>query len=143
MSRLVGLDAELYLGTASSGRWTDLERVVPAPPFTTGESAGLQRYTIDDRERIASVHPIPGTPWHAAVGFPVAPILAPVNAFLARVVVLALIALAVALVLTWFVSRRIIFSGNSAAWNYFEKGSKCGAFGLDGVEGGRRVRLVA
>ena len=107
MSRLVGLDAELFLGTASSGRWTNLERVVPAPPFTTGESAGLQRYTTDGQVHLASVQPIPGTPWHAAVGFPLAPILAPVNAFLSRVVVLALIALAIALVATWFVSRRI------------------------------------
>ena len=46
-------------------------------------------------------------------------------------------------VCTRFVSRRIIFSGNSAAENLFEKGSKCGEFGLDGVEGGRLVRLVA
>ena len=46
-------------------------------------------------------------------------------------------------VCTRFVSRRIIFSGNSAAWNKFEKGSSCGDYGLDGIGGGRRVRLVA
>ncbi|QDP18885.1 Tad domain-containing protein [Sphingomonas xanthus] len=46
-------------------------------------------------------------------------------------------------VCTRFVSRRIIFTGNSAATNYFEKGSNCGIFGNDGISGGRRVRLVA
>ena len=46
-------------------------------------------------------------------------------------------------VCTRFVSRRIIFTGNSASTNYFEKGSNCGAFGLDPIGGGRRVRLVA
>ena len=46
-------------------------------------------------------------------------------------------------VCTRFVTRRIIFSGNSSAENQFEKGSKSGEYGLDGVEGGRLVRLVA
>ena len=44
---------------------------------------------------------------------------------------------------TRFVSRRIIFSGTSAVENKFEKGSNCAGAGLDGVEGGRLVRLVA
>ena len=46
-------------------------------------------------------------------------------------------------VCTRFVTRRIIFTGDSAATNYFEKGSLCGEYGLDGIGGGRRVRLVA
>ena len=44
---------------------------------------------------------------------------------------------------TRFVTRRIIFSGNSAAINVFKKGSECAAYGLEVIEGGRRVRLVA
>lgn len=46
---------------------------------------------------------------------------------------------------TMFVSRRIIFSGNSTTTNKFKKGSECGAYGLPTVEGdaSRRVRLVA
>ena len=46
-------------------------------------------------------------------------------------------------VCTRFVTRRIIFSGTSAATNYFEKGSNCAGSGLDPIGGGRRVRLVA
>ena len=45
-------------------------------------------------------------------------------------------------VCTRFVSRRIIFTGNSAMENLFEKGSKCPHVGLDPIGGGRRVRLV-
>lgn len=44
---------------------------------------------------------------------------------------------------TRFVTRRIIFSGNSTTSNKFLKGSSCPLFGNTGVGGGRRVRLVA
>ena len=44
---------------------------------------------------------------------------------------------------TRFVSRRIIFSGNSAVENKFERGANCAGSGLDPIGGGRRVRLVA
>ena len=108
MSRLVGSEAELFLGSASTGRWTNLERVVPPPRFGAAPGLPVQHYVSEEGgDHLASVLPVIGTPWHAAVGFPVASITAPVNAFLGRVVVLALFALAIALVATWFVSRRI------------------------------------
>ena len=108
MSRLVGSDAEVFLGTASSGHWTNLERAVAAPSFAARLGDTLQRYVSEDgTDHIASVMPVIGTPWHVAVGFSVATIMAPVNAFLSRVVLLALVALAIALLLTWVVSRRI------------------------------------
>jgi signal transduction histidine kinase len=108
MSRLVGSDAQLFLGTPSSGHWTNLEHAVPPPSFTTRPGDTLQRYVSEDgTEHIASVLPVLGTPWHVAVGFSVGNILAPVNTFLQRLVLLALAALAIALALTWVVSRRI------------------------------------
>jgi signal transduction histidine kinase len=108
MSRLVGSDAELFLGTASSGHWTNLERVVPPPSFTTRPGDTVQQYVSEDgTEHIASVMPVTGTPWHVAVGFSVANLLAPVNTFLRRILLLALVALIIALGLTWIVSRRI------------------------------------
>ena len=108
MQRLVGLEASMYLGSASTNRWTDLEGVVPPPAFAGAGPAPIQRYRNPEGEdKIASVLPVPGTPWQVAVGFPVDTLMAPVNAFLRRVIVLALIALAIALVATWVVSRRI------------------------------------
>lgn len=108
MQRLVGSEAVMYLGSPTTERWTDLERVVPAPAFAHAASAPIQRYVNRaGADKIASVLPVLGTPWQVAVGFPVDTITAPVNAFLRRVILLALIALAIALVATWVVSRRI------------------------------------
>jgi hypothetical protein len=45
-------------------------------------------------------------------------------------------------VCTRFVTRRIVFTGNSATTNNFEKGSNCAGSGLDPIGGGTRVRLV-
>lgn len=108
MQRLVGSEASMYLGSASTNRWTNLEGVASPPSFTGVPGQPLQRYTGEDgREHLASMLPVTGTPWQVAVGFPVSTFMAPVNAFLRRVAVLALIALAIALVATWIVSRRI------------------------------------
>lgn len=46
-----------------------------------------------------------------------------------------------AAVCTRFVTRRIIFSGNNTMSNKIEK--DCELYGIDPIEGGRRVRLVA
>ncbi len=46
-------------------------------------------------------------------------------------------------VCTRLVGRRVVFSGNTAISNKFEMGSECPIFGDGGLEGGRRVRLVA
>ncbi len=45
-------------------------------------------------------------------------------------------------VCTRFVTRRIVFTGNSAVTNNFERGSNCAGIGLDPIGGGTRVRLV-
>lgn len=108
MQRLVGSEAVMFLGSPTSQRWTDLESVVPPPAFANAATAPIHRYTNRAGEdKIASVLPVAGTPWQVAVGFPVDTLMSPVNAFLRRVIVLALIALAIALVATWVVSRRI------------------------------------
>ena len=46
-------------------------------------------------------------------------------------------------VCTRFVARRVVFTGNNATTNLFQKGSLCPIFGNNGIGGGRRVRLVA
>src|SRR5688500_102345 len=44
MQRLVGLDAQMFLGTAATGRWSNLERVVPAPPFRGADTQAIRHY---------------------------------------------------------------------------------------------------
>jgi len=46
-------------------------------------------------------------------------------------------------VCTRFVSRRVVFTGNTATSNKFKKGSECPFYSDDPIGGGRRVRLVA
>lgn len=108
MQRLVGLEAVMYLGSPATKRWTDLESVVPPPLFATATEQPIRRYrNRAGEDKIASVMEVAGAPWQVAVGFPVDTLMAPVNAFLRRVIALALVALGLALVATWVVSRRI------------------------------------
>jgi hypothetical protein len=46
-------------------------------------------------------------------------------------------------VCTRLVGRRLVFTGNGAISNKFEKGSNCPQLGNQGIEGGVKVRLVA
>jgi signal transduction histidine kinase len=66
-------------------------------------AAGARR----DERYLVSWAIVPRTPWIVGVDIPLAGVLAPVNAFIRRVVVLALAALAVGLVAAWVTSRRL------------------------------------
>jgi len=44
---------------------------------------------------------------------------------------------------TLLIAKRITFSGNSGTSNKFKKASDCTNYGMTGIQGGRRVRLVA
>ena len=44
---------------------------------------------------------------------------------------------------TQLIARDLTFSGNSSTSNKFKKSESCGAYGLNTIMGGRRVRLVA
>jgi hypothetical protein len=46
-------------------------------------------------------------------------------------------------VCTRLVGRRLVFTGNGAVSNKFEKGSACPFLGNKGIEGGMKVRLIA
>ena len=46
-------------------------------------------------------------------------------------------------VCTLLISKRVTFSGNSGTTNKFKSGSQCSTYGMAGLTGGRRVRLVA
>ena len=122
MTQLIGLEASIFLGNPGLDRWTDLERPVPAPPVDTARAQqGTQRYErmripdsagsggVSTRQSryLASVKSIPGTPWFVAVDFPYSAMLAPANAFLRRMTVIALVALALSMLAGWLVSRRI------------------------------------
>jgi signal transduction histidine kinase len=98
MTRLIGSDAVLLIGSPASGIWSDLERVV-APP-----------QTVNDSHDLAAAQAIPGTPWTVVMQFPMAPVMAPVRFFVRRMAVIGLLALMLALFGTWIVSHTILRS---------------------------------
>lgn len=109
ITHLIGSDASLFLGNADGERWTDLESAVPRPPVNLAAALPVQSYERGpDRQRyLASAARVPGTPWAFAIDFPVRNVMAPVDVFMRRIVLIGAVALALGLFAAWLVSRRI------------------------------------
>jgi signal transduction histidine kinase len=112
MTRLIGSDATLFVGNADGSLWSDLERPVQGPPVTMPPGAGYTAntsYTRGDRKgtHMAAVATVPGTPWAVVTDFPRAIVMAPVDAFVSRMAVIAVLVLLLGLLVAWTVSRRI------------------------------------
>ena len=99
ITKLVGSDASVFLGTPATGRWTDLEGIVPPPTIDKARPGYL-----------TSAQDIAGTPWRIAVEFPVGPVLAPVHAFGRRIIGISILVLLLAFAGTWGASRNILRS---------------------------------
>ena len=86
LGRLVGSDAVVEIGNTAGGTWTDLSRVVPAPPVDTTRS-GVSEYRAENGERrLGALSPIRATPWAVWIEFPRSVIVAPARAFLRRMI---------------------------------------------------------
>jgi signal transduction histidine kinase len=110
LAQLVGSDASIFLGNAQGAEWHDLERPVTRPGFADvpePRDSSPREFQRDGATHYAMVRPVPGTPWQVAVDFPAAGVIAPVNAFLRRMAIIAALALLVGLVATWVLSRQI------------------------------------
>lgn len=104
---LIGSDAVIRLGNRTGGVWTDLARVVPAPPVPTA-AAGVTEYRGSDSEgRLLAATPIGDTPWTVGVEFRRGIVVAPARAFLIRMLVLAVPFVLVALVVTRVLMSRV------------------------------------
>jgi signal transduction histidine kinase len=113
LKRLIGSEATLYVGSRDGSYVTDLEqditsvavnrRAFSTPQIEMRPAAGAPH----DMRYLVSWAVVPRTPWIVGVDIPLEGVLAPVNAFIRRVVVLALAALAVGLVAAWVTSRRL------------------------------------
>lgn len=108
VARLLGSEARLLFGNADGSLWTDLLSVVPAPTLPPDQVRGLLTYARPGEEEVlASVVPIAGTPWSLALEFPTRAVMAPVNSFVRTMAGIAGLCLAVGLLLTWMLSRRL------------------------------------
>jgi len=105
--RLVGRGAVVELGNQSGDVWTNLAKVVPAPPVDLRKS-GLAEYDAPDGERrIGATSIIRGTPWSIWVEFPRATVVAPARAFLTRMLLVGLLFVAAAAIVAAVISGRI------------------------------------
>lgn len=106
-TRLIGSDASIYVGNASGEGWSDLERPVPRPPFAADSAQVPRTYDRDGHAYMADAALIPGAPWMVALDLPRATVMAPVNAFVRQLAIIAFAALVLGLAAAWLVSRRI------------------------------------
>lgn len=106
-TRLVGSSASVFIGNVDGPGWSDLERTVAPPPIDKSSSAQVTTYSRDGSRRLVSAAAIPGSPWMVVVDFPRDDVFAPVNAFVRRLAVIAMVALALGLLAAWRLSRRI------------------------------------
>jgi signal transduction histidine kinase len=114
LESLIGSDATLYMGNRDGSYITDLERDVPGMKLSsqsfTSPQVELRPDTsggAGDGRRLVSWAAVPNTPWAVGVEFPLGVILAPVNAYMKRIALLAFAAFVVALFISWRMSRRL------------------------------------
>src|ERR1051326_2298272 len=101
----------IVLGTPSTGMWTDLAEIVPAPPAEALGTAGVSRFVWQGTEYLGTAAYVPGTPWVLVVRTPYGVVAAPAQAYLRRAgVITALVVLlgaAAALLLSGRLGRPI------------------------------------
>jgi PAS domain S-box-containing protein len=107
LSRLAGKDAVVSIGNQTGGLWTDLSRLVPAPPADPARRAWTEYRGAAGERRLGALSPIRGTQEAAWVNFPRSTVVAPAEAFLFRMGVTTLALLAMTTVLVTMMSRRI------------------------------------
>jgi PAS domain S-box-containing protein len=107
LSRLVGDDAVIGLGSPTTGVWTDLSRV-SARPLVDLTRVGVAEYrAADGTQRLGAMTSIRGTPWSVWVEFNRARVLAPARTFLERMILIALLVVAVGALLVGRLTLRI------------------------------------
>lgn len=107
ITRLVGDGAVVKLGNQTGDVWSDLAKVVSAPPVAITQP-GVQIYRATAGEiRLGAAAPIRGTPWAVWVEFPYAGVVAPAWTFVNRMLVIGFSFVLIAAVGAAVVSARI------------------------------------
>ena len=104
IKRLLGNDAIIRIGTPGTPVWTDFFTVV-APMTVGGE---VHDYRAPDGQRwVGGVAAVEGAPWQVWVGYPRTLVLAPARAFLGRMLVVALVFVAISVALATLLAYRL------------------------------------
>src|SRR6266498_1672189 len=105
---LMGAQSKLYFGNIDGGFWTDLIRVVPAPPIAKTDINKIREYTANGSNAVmATIHPIANTSWLIVVEFSKQKVLETANRFLYKIIVIGLVLIAIGIFIAWTMSRNI------------------------------------
>jgi signal transduction histidine kinase/CheY-like chemotaxis protein len=104
---LVGAGVSMLMGQRDAGVWTDLERVMPAPPRGLADGSAIEFEQSAYGVGIAAGKAIPGTPWEMWMLQPRHLVLAPVHEFMWRTVPIGALVAIIGALLVWIVSRRV------------------------------------
>jgi signal transduction histidine kinase len=107
LNRLVGVGASVKIGNRDGSVWTDLSKVIAAPPLERAQSGGATYRTPDGEDRLGALADIAGTPWAVWVDFSLPEVLAPARAFLRRMIAISLLVVLLATGLVYVMSARI------------------------------------
>ncbi len=99
IGRLVGGDAVVTLGNRAGGVWTNLSKVVAAPPVDMARNGVAEYRAKDGQELIGATAPIRDTPWTVWVQFPRSGLVAPAWTFLTRMILIGVVFVVVAALL--------------------------------------------
>ncbi len=107
ISRLVGAGAVVAIGNQSGDVWTNLSKVIPAPPIDLHRTSVAEYRATDGQRRLGASSLIRGTPWAIWIEFPLNLIVAPARTFLARMLIFGLCFVVASAVLARTLSARI------------------------------------
>ena len=109
LTGIAGGDIALLVGNAAGDPWTDLEKVIPAPPPEARARPDTMVAAFYEREeaKIGAVSAIPGTPWMFISELSRQQVLAPSQEYLGRMSLIAAVIVLVGALGARSVSRRI------------------------------------
>jgi len=102
---ITGRDVDLAIGQPGFGAWTDLERIVAAPPASPVSSGADSIVVYTDG--VGAFHPIAGTSWLVWVAQTKSAVLAPARMLLWSVLPLGLAIALAGAAITWRMTSRI------------------------------------
>ncbi|HEV8409356.1 MAG TPA: hypothetical protein VGQ30_02530, partial [Gemmatimonadaceae bacterium] len=90
--KLIGPNSALLIGNDSGGVWTDLAKVVPAPPVDVRASKDVVAYSTPDQgDEYAMARAVPGSPWYVAIELSRDSMLAEPDEFLKRAALIGVV----------------------------------------------------
>jgi PAS domain S-box-containing protein len=107
IARLVGHSAIVAIGNQTGDVWTDLSKVIPAPPIDLKRGGVAQYRSSSGEQRLGASALIRGTSWAVWVEFPRPTVVAPARMFLTRMLIFGLFFVVAAAAVARAVSARI------------------------------------